>query len=487
MSNELPSENLPKDVREEIIRRMIKDQNFRFWLCSRSLYWFIQYYFHDPGFAETPEFHRQIIHDLEKLESETYVLAAGRGMGKSTLALCYVLWRILHRKERLVALFSKTDRQVTQMLENARIELEDNNRLLNDYGPVKGIKDKWGRTSGLEVGNYDAKIIGNSMEQSIRGMKHQHDRPGLFLLDDVEDSLSVRSAEAREKVLELYQRDIVPAGDERTKIIILGGILQNDSFVAHMKELILSKKLPGTYREYPFLDKDGKALWPERYPTQESIDQLRLKIGSDIAWRQEYLLQIISTEHQIIPYEWFEGQDYDELPDSKDLSRIVISVDPASSKKKRADYTAIVVFIQYHVDNKWKIYVHPHPINERLSGMEIEETVAALYKLHGKQGPVEVLIETTSQNYLGERLMKKGVHVRECRPRGDKAERLRMAGAPLQAKMVFFHRTDCEDLKLQLVGFGYERFDDLVDAFSQGINEIMTQDPNPDLNVYVLG
>lgn len=422
------------------------------------------------------------MHDLEKLKNETYVVAAARGMGKSSLLLCYILWRILCCGEKFIVLVSGTDRQVGQLLENTQDELEGNERLLQDFGPIKGIHDKWGRVAGLEVGNYDAKIIGASMEQRIRGAKHRHWRPGVIVLDDIEDSSSVKSAEMREKLLERYQRDIVPLGDEHAKIIILGGILHPNSFVSSMKERIVKGKIPGVYREYPFLDKNGNCLWPERYPTQEVIDQLRLKVGSDIAWRQEYLLQIVSEDNQIIQHEWLTGQDYDDLPDDTDLYKIVISVDPASSKKMRADYTAIVVLSQYIEGENWKIYVHPHPINEKLSGMEIENKIIALYNFHTKQGPVEVLIETTSQNYITERLKNKGINTRECRPKGDKKERLRMAGAPVQNKLVFFHRAGCEELKMQLIGFGYEPHDDLVDAFSQGINEIVTEgfDPYPE-------
>jgi phage terminase large subunit-like protein len=77
--------------------------------------------------------------------------------------------------------------------------------------------------------------------------------------------------------------------------------------------------------------------------------------------------------------------------------------------------------------------------------------------------------------------------VKEYRPKGDKAERLKMAGAPLQAKLVFFAKNGCDELKAQLTGYGYERFDDLVDAFSQGINEIMVDSFLPNLDTIVLG
>ena len=295
----------------------------------------------------------------------------------------------------------------------------------------------------------------------------------------------MKSAEAREKLLEWYQRDIVPAGDEYTRIVILGGILHPNSFVSFIKGLILERKLPGIYREYPFLDKDDKCLWSERYPDQKSIDLLRLKIGSDIAWRQEYLLQVVSAENQVIPHEWLEGQDYDEMPDSKYFCRTVISVDPASSKNEEADPTAIVVISEFIRGDKREFYIHPNPVNERLSFHEIKEKVKELYRFHGQRGAVQVLVESVAaQQYLSQELSREGIYVKACPVRGDKHARLLMAAAPIQAKMVYFPRKGCELLKQQLIGFGYEPKDDLADAYSQGINELM---PRQEASIRSLG
>ncbi len=471
-------ENLPKDQREEIIRRMVEDPVFRRAICEGSLYWFSQYYFHKEGNARTPDFHREILNDLQNLVDETYVIAAARGMGKSTLAnLIYALWRILCKDEKFVIILSATQRQSDVLLENVRDELEDNDHITEDFGPVKRSTDQWGR-AGLEVGNYDAKIIAGSVEQSIRSLKHRQYRPGLFILDDVEDATSVKSSDAREKLLERYVRDIVPAGSEDTKIVILGGILHQNSFVAHMKKLILEKKVRGLYREYPFF-KNGACIWPERFPDQEAIDRLRLKSGSEIAWRQEYLLEVISTEDAVIKPEWLEGQDYDDMPDDADLRRILISVDPAVSEDDKAAFTAIVIFYEYVIKGKTKLYIAAHPVNERLSFHDINERIKNLYRVHAARGPVEVVVEgIAAQQYITQELGRDGIYARPVTVKGDKRERLAMAGAAVQAKLVYFHRTGCEALKEQLIGFGYELYKDLADAFSQGINELLkTNEP----------
>ena len=82
---------------------------------------------------------------------------------------------------------SGVQRQSDQLFENVRDELEENERIIEDFGPVKRSTDQWGR-AGLEIGNYDAKIIAGSVDQSIRSMKYRQYRPGLLILDDIEDS-----------------------------------------------------------------------------------------------------------------------------------------------------------------------------------------------------------------------------------------------------------------------------------------------------------
>ena len=183
------NENLPKDQREEIIRRMVEDPIFRRGLCESSLYWFAQYYFHKPEHAETPEFHREILHDLQNLKDETYVVAAGRGMGKSTLAnLIYALWRVLCKNEKFVIIMSGVQRQSDQLSGKCPGRIGRKRTHYRGFRPVKRSTDQWGR-AGLEIGNYDAKIIAGSVEQSIRSMKYRQYRPGLLILDDIEDSL----------------------------------------------------------------------------------------------------------------------------------------------------------------------------------------------------------------------------------------------------------------------------------------------------------
>lgn len=102
-------------------------------------------------------------------------------------------------------------------------------------------------------------------------------------------------------------------------------------------------------------------LWPERF-SEKDIADLRSSLGSELAWRTEYLLQEAGSETQIIKPEWIRLEDpparserkYESYLDSSDCIRkrlasdnaniygSVTGVDLAVSEKDAADFTAFV-------------------------------------------------------------------------------------------------------------------------------------------------
>ena len=63
------------------------------------------------------------------------------------------------------------------------------------------------------------------------------------------------------------------------------------------------------------------------------------------------------------------------------------------------------------------------------------------------------------------------------KPKGDKRARLAISGQAMKANRVWFPTGGIKDLKNQMIGFGSEKHDDLVDAFSQLVNYFTTHYP----------
>lgn len=462
MENQLIN-NLNQD---EIIRKMINDQNFRLELVTDSHFWFMHFYFAHYITFPTAEFQKEIL-KLTESDEPTMVVVAFRGSGKSTVCtLSYPIWSILGKqKKKFVIILSQTQRQARQHLMNLKEELESNTLLLRDLGPFQEEQDEWGGYS-LVIPRYGAKIMAASTEQSIRGLRHKEHRPDLIIADDIEDLQSVKTREGRDKTYNWLVGDIIPAGGQNTKLVVVGNLLHEDSVVMRLKEGIDSGSIKGVCKTYSLLDEADKILWPGKYPTKEALDNEKKKSGSEIAWQREYLLRIISDGDQVINPEWI--QYYKELPPDNDLSYVATGVDLAISEKETADYTAMVSAKIYRKDSKLIIHILPNPINERLSFPATIEKIKLLSEAIADGYSSHVYIESVAyQQAAVQQLIKEGCYAEAVQIHGqDKRARLILTTALLQNGQILFPEKGAEELIRQLLGFGIEKWDDLADAFT---------------------
>ena len=165
-----------------------------------------------------------------------------------------------------------------------------------------------------------------------------------------------------------------------------------------------------------------------------------------------------------------EGQDvnaedihyYDELP-FDDGNYLAHGVDLAISTKESADCTASVAGEVTWPSGALEIYVQPHPLNARMS---FHDTMDALDNIrHSSKMQSEFFVESVQyQQAAIEELERRAFAVTPMRPIKDKRARLRVAARYIKNGTVKFPRTGCEDLIMQLLGFGIEKHDDLVDA-----------------------
>jgi predicted phage terminase large subunit-like protein len=109
-----------------------------------------------------------------------------------------------------------------------------------------------------------------------------------------------------------------------------------------------------------------------------------------------------------------------------------------------------------------KIYIRPNPLNARLSFHETIETTKAM----STANPFSLFfVENVAyQKAAIEEMERALLPVIAMTAGGDKRARLRAVAVYIQNGTVVFPHTGCEDLIIQLLGFGIEEHDDLVDA-----------------------
>jgi len=474
---------------------MTKDRKIRTAITRESFsYFFHFYYAHYVKYA-TADFQKEIISLIEKSGKENLFVVAFRGSGKSTvITAAYPIWAILGKqKKRFVVIFCQTQAQAKQHMMNLRRELEDNDLLKKDLGPFQENSDEWGAQS-IVFSNTDARITVASVDQSIRGIRHYQYRPDLIICDDVEDIGSTKTREGRNKTYQWLKSEVIPAGDKDTRLIIVGNLLHEDSLLMRLKEEREKEIIDGNFLFYPLIDNRGDCLWPGKYPTDEDVENERRKVGNEITWQQEYLLNIVPSEDQAIYPEWINY--YDDLPKPLMLyggypshREVRIGIDPAISQSDVADYTAMVPGMLFETSKGYMLYILPKIINKRLNFPQTVETCKVISQSYKKDfSTVRLVIEDVAyQRALPQQLQVEGVRdVITTRPGSqDKRSRLVLTANLIKTGQVLFPREGAEELIQQIVHFGVEKHDDLADAFVNLVNSMIEKPPHSP-RVYIL-
>ncbi|MEI8339485.1 MAG: hypothetical protein WCF94_02360 [bacterium] len=450
-------------IKDPIVRQKV--------VCESHLMFFLVYFSHYVKY-ELARFHEEIFRITEDCTNKLACIVAFRGSGKSTIVTTsYTLWSILGKqKKKFVLIICQTKAQAKQHMMNLRSELEDNKLLKSDLGPFQEESDLEWASSSLVFSNTNSRITIASIDQSIRGVRHLEHRPELIILDDIEDAQSTKTLDSRNKTFDWFAREIIPLGDLNTRVIIVGNLLHDDCLVSRLKKKIEDNEVKGIYVEYPLINKDGVCLWPGKFPTQESLDEFRRTIISYTSWQREYLLLAVPDDDQVIDPTWI--QYYDEIPKNRGCySEIIMAVDPAISINEKADFTGIVSGLVTSVGlSHYQLYILPNPINEKMNFPTLIQKIKGLETELSRSiyDAVRIVVESVGfQESIIQQLDREGlVGCSGVKTTSDKRTRLSIISHRIKNGDILFPRIGAEKLINQIVNFGNEPHDDLMDAFT---------------------
>lgn len=469
--NKIPSN--PADASPALVKQIIGNTKLRRQVTKNSHLWFFYIYF--GGYVTRPiaDFHREIFAMTERDDEQLSVLTAFRGSAKSTLVtLSYVLWSIFGKQQKkFVLVIGLTQPQAGIHFMNIRVALEENELLGKDFGPYTLADGEWG-SSTIVLSRYSARISVASIDKTIRGIRHKQYRPDLIILDDVEDLSSVKTQESRDYLHNWFQSEIQYLGDIGTRIIVVGNLLHRNSLLMRLKDAIASKKIDGGYYEFPLVDASGKILWLGKYPNMAAVEREKRKTDP-VIFHREFLLEIISSVDQVVHPEWIHT--YFEVPQEvrEDYHQTLIGVDMAIAGGDKADFTAMVPAVVAGRGADLKIYILP-VINQRMTFPQMLERIEALNVSLQDNYPVKFIIEANAQQEaLVQQLNHIGVTCEGVKVATDKRSRIALTTDLIKSGKIRFPLEGAEKLIDQLTNFGYEKHDDLADAFSLLINYII--------------
>lgn len=335
--------------------------------------------FHLPGHfrAASPAFHWHLA-DFLADPARLGVACCPRGHAKSTLSdLGYLLWAVAHKRVRFVLLIADTQTQAALYLDEIRNVCEDQTSMLMQAYPGLAQGKVW-RQDDLEFAN-GVRIQALGVGQKVRGRKHNGNRPDLIIVDDGENDEAVLTLERRVKLRRWFYAAVIPALAPGARVRVVGTVLHRDSLLSR---LLHSPSWTLRLRWKALLD-DGKgSLWPNWKPPADLIREREeaRQVGLLDVWFQEY--QGVSRASEHAPFKPEDITYFDDLPrdDQGNLLPVwkTLFVDPALSKKERADFTGYTIVYATH-DGRWFVV---DAFRRKDDPSEVLATIERLHKRH---------------------------------------------------------------------------------------------------------
>src|SRR3990167_1528252 len=188
---------------------------------------------------------------------------APRGFGKSYIcSVMLPMWLALYKKKQDIFIVSSTISLGKELLRKVRNELENNERIISDFGEQKS--DKW--TEEMLVLRNGAVIRAKGRGFQIRGF-----RPDMVVCDDLEDEEVIYSKDQRDKLEVWFFRTLLPALKPRQQLLYVGTKLHQFALIAKLEQ-----KEEFLVRRWKALT-DGKSVWEELWTTAQ-LERLRKEL-----------------------------------------------------------------------------------------------------------------------------------------------------------------------------------------------------------------
>lgn len=442
--------------------------------------------------TETPAFHYKLVEAYLDKTHDRIVIVAPRGFAKTTIMAGVVplhhLFCEAPGRRKVVVLVSKTQEHTVKLLDWIKNILEYSQEFRAMYGYHGSQSAKvWTRTE-IILANGNA-ILCRGMGQMVVGLKVGERRPTLIVLDDPEDMNNTKTEEAMEHNLRWLLQSLVPSRDAKLGRVIVIGTPQ------HQRSLVMKLQEAEGWKcfHYQALYGDGPttranienltSLWPEQWPVSKLLKEKEIleSIGRVSAFYREYMCQIIGDEDQLFRESYvrywdgeyivnnngeawlsvthLNGEDFDE-PQLIPIN-LFTGIDPASSVRRDADFSAIV---NSGIDGDDNRYIVSY-INQRLRPMDLAATVIQNFQT---MKSAKTQIESVGyQEMLRDYLRRQSTYIPGLEikntPRTGKSNRLESIQPWFAGGKVYIKR-GMEELVDQLLLYPRGAHDDILDG-----------------------
>jgi hypothetical protein len=403
-----------------------------------------------------------LLKPVERLAGAMFV--EPREHGKTVRwSFAYVLWKIITQKSRYALLIGASGDTARENLINIKIELEENELIVEDFGEQRG--DVW-RDDRIELKNKTC-IQAKGSGASMRGTRFRQYRPDLIVLDDVLKDDAVDSPSQRDKISRWLKRVVFNLG-KTAFIIWVNTIFHSDDPISRLIEEVEA----GTLKRWiavrlSCLRPNGTPLWPE-YWSAEALEEKREQLGFD-SFSTEWCNEPLSDEQRIIQKAWIKNHEYRELPPAAEL-RFFGGVDPTVGKHDRTAEVPIAVHRRTGI-----IYVLP-PWAKTCSETATVRQLMILHRLYGFEliGWEDVVFSGIYANYIQKMAAEENVYlpIKKLTNTLSKDAKARFLSPLIENGIIRFPVQGAEDMIDALVNFPKWKFDDQMDGLYLAVKVI---------------
>lgn len=312
-----------------------------------------------------------------------------RGFAKTTIFdLAISIWLVCYKKSKFTLIGAKKDDDATQFVDSIKKVFNENQRIISTFGKLIDRKKFKVNANEIEFANgMYIRAVGSA--SSVRGANFKGIRPTVVIADDYQDEKDILTEETREKKYNRWTKEIEQVGDKAvyrkgkkikaaTKIVSIGTVLHIDCLMSRLsrnrdyhtilkraiileegqtvddifnadlwrkcKKIYFNDSLEDSKKEaekyYKQHEKEMKfnVLWAEKW---DCFKDLAIPYWEN---RLSFMSELMNDATSI-GEKWFKSiltKSKEEIEEHKFI-KTMFCIDPASTTKKKSDFTAMVV------------------------------------------------------------------------------------------------------------------------------------------------
>lgn len=418
----------------------------------------------------SPEFHYEMMSDLESTQNQFVAWEIFRDGAKTTLLRAATAKRIAYGLSRTAVFTSAAQRHAERTIRWLKGQIDRNVYWTSSFGLRRG--SKW-TDAEIEIINellgIRITVLAVGMTGQTRGINVDDYRPDFWVADDPCNEENTGSEDQREKSDELFfgamQGSMAPLTENpHSKMALAQTSLHKDDLInkCHRDPTWKTKK-------YGIFDEQGHSRWEERHPLEQVSAQKAGYIGRGQIhiWKREKECLIVPSEGKAFNVNRIQFYDYKPT----DLV-VYIGIDPAREKHanpKKAHKAALVKIGA----NKDGIYLLDYYAQKSKNP---EELWSEFYRMATQDFPRMSGVESIGYQqvlawYFKQKMkeLNQWFVIREIEDRRKKADRIRQAHAGLIDAGRFFVRRIHTEYVSALDDYSDEVDIDLLDAGAMSI------------------